>query len=61
MYLETTLEPEEPALVPDSTTAAFAALRAGRVEAVMSDVPIVVDAAGRYPGPGGRRPGSCRR
>jgi polar amino acid transport system substrate-binding protein len=49
-YLETTLKPEEPPLVLDSTTAAFAALRAGRVEAVMSDVPIVVDAAGRYPG-----------
>jgi polar amino acid transport system substrate-binding protein len=33
-----------------TTTAAFAALRAGQVDAVMSDVPIVVDAAGRYPG-----------
>ena len=33
-----------------STTAAFMALRAGQVDAVMSDVPIVVDAAAKYPG-----------
>jgi polar amino acid transport system substrate-binding protein len=44
-YLERTLEPAEPARVFDSTTAAFVALRARRVDAVMSDVPIVVDAA----------------
>jgi polar amino acid transport system substrate-binding protein len=33
-----------------STTAAFTALREGQVDAVLSDVPIVVDAAHRYPG-----------
>jgi polar amino acid transport system substrate-binding protein len=45
-YLERILKPMEPPRTYGSTTAAFAALRAGRVEAVMSDVPIVVDAAG---------------
>ena len=35
----------EPARAYGSTTAAFTALRAGQVDAVMSDVPIVVDAA----------------
>jgi polar amino acid transport system substrate-binding protein len=49
-YLERILKPMEPPRTYGSTTAAFAALRAGRVDAVMSDVPIVVDAAGRYPG-----------
>jgi polar amino acid transport system substrate-binding protein len=49
-YLERILKPVEPAREFATTTAAFAALRAGRVDAVMSDVPIVVDAAGRYPG-----------
>jgi polar amino acid transport system substrate-binding protein len=49
-YLERHLRPAEPAREFGSTTAAFTALRAGQVEAVMSDVPIVVDAAGKYPG-----------
>jgi polar amino acid transport system substrate-binding protein len=49
-YLERHLKPMEPARAYGSTMAAFSALRAGRVDAVMSDVPIVVDAAGRYPG-----------
>jgi polar amino acid transport system substrate-binding protein len=49
-YVERILKPMEPAREFPTTTAAFAALRAGRVDAVMSDVPIVVDAAGRYPG-----------
>ena len=49
-YLERILKPMEPAREFASTTAAFTALRAGQVDAVMSDVPIVVDAAGRYPG-----------
>ena len=49
-YLERILKPMEPPRTFGSTTAAFAALRASRVDAVMSDVPIVVDAAGRYPG-----------
>jgi polar amino acid transport system substrate-binding protein len=48
-YLERTLKPAEPAREFGSTTAAFAALRAGRVDAVMSDVPIVLDAATKYP------------
>jgi polar amino acid transport system substrate-binding protein len=48
-YLERTLAPMEPAREYGSTTAAFAALRAGQVDAVMSDVPIVVDAAAKYP------------
>jgi polar amino acid transport system substrate-binding protein len=48
-YLERTLKPMEPARKYGSTVAAFAALRAGQVEAVMSDVPIVVDAAAKYP------------
>jgi polar amino acid transport system substrate-binding protein len=50
VYLHNTLQPMERPRVFDSTTAAFAALRARRVDAVMSDVPIVVDAATRYPG-----------
>ncbi|HEX4909117.1 MAG TPA: ABC transporter substrate-binding protein [Actinomycetes bacterium] len=49
-YLERILKPVKPAREFATTTAAFAALRAGQVDAVMSDVPIVVDAAGRYPG-----------
>jgi len=49
-YLERILKPMEPAREFPTTTAAFTALRAGRVDAVMSDVPIVVDAARRYPG-----------
>jgi polar amino acid transport system substrate-binding protein len=49
-YLERTLKPAVPPRTYRSTTAAFAALRAGQVDAVMSDVPIVVDAARRYPG-----------
>jgi polar amino acid transport system substrate-binding protein len=49
-YLERILKPMEPARAYRSTEAAFSALRAGQVDAVMSDVPIVVDAAGRYPG-----------
>jgi polar amino acid transport system substrate-binding protein len=49
-YLERILKPVEPAREFATTTAAFAALRAGQVDAVMSDVPIVVDAAGKYPG-----------
>jgi polar amino acid transport system substrate-binding protein len=49
-YLERTLKPTRPPQIYPSTTAAFLALRDGRVDAVMSDVPIVVDAARRYPG-----------
>ena len=49
-YLERHLEPMEPVREYGSTMAAFNALRAGQVEAVMSDVPIVADAARRYPG-----------
>jgi polar amino acid transport system substrate-binding protein len=49
-YLERILKPMEPPRPYRSTTAAFMALRAGQVDAVMSDVPIVVDAAARYPG-----------
>ena len=49
-YLERTLKPAAPPRRFGSTTAAFAALRAGRVDAVMSDVPIVLDAAAKYPG-----------
>ena len=49
-YLERILKPVKPAREFATTTAAFAALRAGQVDAVMSDVPIVVDAAGKYPG-----------
>jgi polar amino acid transport system substrate-binding protein len=49
-YLERTLKPAVPPRTYRLTTAAFAALRAGQVDAVMSDVPIVVDAASRYPG-----------
>jgi polar amino acid transport system substrate-binding protein len=49
LYLERTLRPAEPARVFGSTMTAFNALRAGRVDAVMSDVPIVIDAATRYP------------
>jgi polar amino acid transport system substrate-binding protein len=49
-YLEHTLKPAPRPRTYGSTTAAFTALRAGQVDAVMSDVPIVVDAAGRYPG-----------
>jgi polar amino acid transport system substrate-binding protein len=48
-YLERILKPVRPPRPFRSTTAAFMALRAGQVEAVMSDVPIVVDAAGKYP------------
>jgi polar amino acid transport system substrate-binding protein len=49
-YLERILKPVRPPRTFGSTTAAFMALRAGQVDAVMSDVPIVVDAAHRYPG-----------
>jgi polar amino acid transport system substrate-binding protein len=49
-YLDRTIKPATPPRSFDSTTAAFMALRSGQVEAVMSDVPIVVDAAGKYPG-----------
>jgi polar amino acid transport system substrate-binding protein len=49
VYLHTILKPTEPPREFASTTAAFSALRAGQVEAVMSDVPIVVDAAAKYP------------
>jgi polar amino acid transport system substrate-binding protein len=49
-YLERILKPVRPPRTFASTTAAFMALRAGQVDAVMSDVPIVVDAAHRYPG-----------
>jgi polar amino acid transport system substrate-binding protein len=49
-YLERILKPMEPAREFATTTAAFTALRAGQVDAVMSDVPIVVDAASKYPG-----------
>ncbi|HEV2873486.1 MAG TPA: ABC transporter substrate-binding protein, partial [Actinomycetota bacterium] len=48
-YLDRTLKPVDPARAFGSTTAAFMALRNGQVEAVMSDVPIVVDAARTYP------------
>jgi polar amino acid transport system substrate-binding protein len=49
-YLERVLEPAQPPQIYASTTAAFRALRSGQVDAVMSDVPIVVDAAHTYPG-----------
>jgi polar amino acid transport system substrate-binding protein len=49
-YLERTLRPTRQPRTFGSTTAAFMALRDGQVDAVMSDVPIVVDAARRYPG-----------
>ena len=49
-YLEQTLKPMAAPRTFASTTAAFMALRDGKVDAVMSDVPIVVDAAHRYPG-----------
>jgi len=49
-YLERVLKPTRPPRTFGSTTTAFQALRSGQVDAVMSDVPIVVDAAGKYPG-----------
>jgi polar amino acid transport system substrate-binding protein len=49
-YLERILKPMEPPRPFRSTTAAFMALRAGQVDAVMSDVPIVVDAAAKHSG-----------
>jgi polar amino acid transport system substrate-binding protein len=49
-YLERVLKPTQPPQIYASTTAAFRALRSGQVDAVMSDVPIVVDAAHKYPG-----------
>ena len=49
-YLERVLKPTRPPRIYASTPAAFAALRSGQVDAVMSDVPIVVDAAAKYPG-----------
>jgi polar amino acid transport system substrate-binding protein len=49
-YLEKVLRPTRPLRTFGSTTAAFRALRSGQVDAVMSDVPIVVDAAHKYPG-----------
>jgi polar amino acid transport system substrate-binding protein len=49
-YLDKVLKPTRPPRIFGSTTAAFGALRAGQIDAVMSDVPIVVDAAAKYPG-----------
>jgi len=49
-YLERVLKPTQPPQVYASTTAAFRGLRSGQVDAVLSDVPIVVDAAAKYPG-----------
>lgn len=49
-YLEKVLKPTRPPRAFGSTTAAFRALRSGQVDAVMSDVPIVVDAAHKDPG-----------
>lgn len=49
-YLKKVLRPTRPLRTFGSTTAAFRALRSGQVDAVMSDVPIVVDAAHKYPG-----------
>ena len=50
IYLDKVLKPVRPPRIYASTTAAFGALRAGQIDAVMSDVPIVVDAAAKYPG-----------
>jgi polar amino acid transport system substrate-binding protein len=50
VYLERVLKPTRPPRTFGSTTAAFGALRSGQVDAVMSDIPIVVDAAAKYPG-----------
>jgi polar amino acid transport system substrate-binding protein len=47
-YLEDTLKPAGNARVYDSTTAAFEALRARQIDAVMSDVPIVLDGARQH-------------
>jgi polar amino acid transport system substrate-binding protein len=45
LYLEGTLRPERNPRAYDSTTAALLALAAGQVDAVISDVPIVLDGA----------------
>jgi len=50
VYLETTLKPVRNARVYSSTSAAFAALRLGQVDAVLSDLPIVLDGARRNRG-----------
>ena len=50
IYLDKVLKPVRPPRIYALTTAAFGALRAGQIDAVMSDVPIVVDAAAKYPG-----------
>jgi polar amino acid transport system substrate-binding protein len=49
-YLEGTLRPIRNARVYDSTTAAFAALAAGQVDAILSDLPIVLDGASKHRG-----------
>lgn len=46
-YLENTLKPKSKPRIYDSTTSAFLALNAGQVDAVLSDVPIVLDGAKR--------------
>ncbi len=48
LYLEATLRPERNPRAFDSTTAALLALAAGQVEAVISDVPIVLDGARQH-------------
>jgi polar amino acid transport system substrate-binding protein len=48
-FLDNTLKPEQQARVYDSTTAAFLALNAKQIDAVMSDVPIVLDGAKKNP------------
>ena len=49
-YLDKVLKPIRPPRTFGSTTAPFRALRSGQVDAVISDVPIVVDAAHKDPG-----------
>lgn len=49
-FLDTTLKPAKKPRIYDSTNAAFLALAAGQIDAVMSDVPIVLDGAKRRPG-----------
>jgi polar amino acid transport system substrate-binding protein len=48
VYLEATLQPGQNARVYRSTTAAFQALEAGTVDAVLSDLPIVLDGARKH-------------
>ena len=50
VYLESTLKPARNARVYGSTTAAFQALDAGKVDAVLSDLPIVFDGARKHRG-----------